>query len=177
LKPIALKDYTKINNQITAPELQVIDDTGKSLGVLSREDALRIARESELDLIEIAPTAKPPVAKIMEYGKFQYQKQKKERDASKKTTATETKGIRVQMGTSPHDLALKAKKISEFLKDRNRVRIDMILRGRAKYMDKAFIKERLGRILTLVEEGYKISEEPKQGPRGISVVIEYDKNK
>lgn len=167
----------RINNQITAAELRVVGETGENLGILSVSDALKIAREKELDLIEIAPTAKPPVAKIMDFGKFQYQEQKKTRNAKKKTREIETKEIQINIGTSQHDLELKAKKISEFLKDGHRVKIELRLKGRAKYLEKDFVQERLNKVLALITEEYKIAQEPKKGPRGINIIIEYVKNK
>lgn len=157
--------------------MRVIDTNGENLGVLSTKDALAIAAGKELDLIEIVPNAKPPVAKIMDYGKFQYQEQKKQKDAGKKIRTTETKSIRIGLGTSQHDLELKAKKISEFLKEKSKVKVDMTLKGRAKYIDKNFINERLTRVLNLITEDYKVNDSPKKGPRGISIVIEYGKNK
>lgn len=167
----------RINNQIFAPELRVIGDKGENLGVLKTADAIKIAREKELDLIEIAPTAKPPVAKIMDYGKFQYQENRKAREAKKKTKDSETKSIQIGIGTSAHDLELKAKKASEFLKQGHRIRVSLILKGRAKYMDKNFIEERLNRVLRLLTENYKVSDGPKRGPRGIMVIIEHVKDK
>jgi len=160
-----------------APELRVIDADGKNLGVLSTKNALSIAAGKELDLIEIVPNAQPPVAKIMDYGKFQYQEQKKQKEAVKKIQTTETKSVRIGLGTSQHDLELKAKKISEFLKEKNKVKIDLVLRGRAKYLDKDFINERLNRILNLITEDYKVSDGPKRGPAGINIIVEYGKNK
>jgi len=165
----------RINNQITAPELRVISDDGENLGVISTEEALKQAKEKELDLIEISPTAKPPVAKIMDYGKFLYQEQKKEKEAAKKSKTVEIKNIKIGIGTSEHDLELKAKKVSEFLKRGDRVKIDLVLRGRAKYLDKNFIEERLKRVLNFVSESHKIADGPRKGPRGISVIIETDK--
>lgn len=153
----------------------VIDENGKSLGILTSGEALKIAKEKELDLIEIAPTANPPVAKIMDYGKFQYQQQKKNKEAVKKTQIIETKSIRINIGTSQHDLELKAKKISEFLRERNRVKIDLILKGRAKFLEKGFLNERLNRVLLFVTENYKIADGPKTVPLGISIIIEYAK--
>ncbi len=144
--------------------------------MIPTEEALKQAKIKELDLIEISPTAKPPVAKIMDYGKFQYQEQKKARDAVKKSKTIEIKNIRIGIGTSEHDLELKARKISEFLKEGDRVKIDLILRGRAKYLDKDFIRERLKRVLDFVSENHKIADGPKQGPKGISAIIETDKN-
>ncbi len=141
--------------------------------MLKISEAITKAKELNLDLIEIAPTAIPPVAKIMDYGKFQYQEQKKHKGP--KTQVTETKGVRISLGTSQHDLELKAKKISKFLKDGHRVRIELILRGRAKYIDKNFIQERIDRLLSLISEAYKISSAPLKGPRGINLTIEKSK--
>jgi translation initiation factor IF-3 len=163
----------KINNQIKSTELRVIDNDGKNLGVFKLEEALETAKEKNLDLIEISPNAKPPIAKIMDFGKFQYQNQKKAKTASEKTHETETKVIQINIGTSLHDLELKAKKISEFLKEKHRVKISLVLRGRAKYLEKDFINERLKRIFPLITENYKIAEDTKKGPAGISIIIEH----
>ena len=155
--------------------MRVISDDGENLGVITTEEALKKAKEKELDLIEISPTAKPPVAKIMDYGKFHYQEQKKVKEAGKKAKTVEIKNIKIGIGTSEHDLELKAKKVSEFLKRGDRVKIDLVLRGRAKYLDKNFIEERLKRVLNFVSESHKIADGPRKGPRGISVIIEIDK--
>lgn len=133
---------------------------------------MRIAKEKGLDLIEISPTANPPVVKIMDYGKWQYQEERKRRESQKKSHEVEVREVRVGMGTSEHDLEMKAKKIGEFLDAGDKVKIDLMLRGRSKYMDRNFIKERLERILHFIPRDYKIADGPKQGPRGIYVMLE-----
>ena len=155
----------------------MIDEEGKSLGVLEVAQALAMAKEKELDLIEISPTAVPPVVKIMDFGKFLYKEKSKLRGANKQGRETETKNIRLHLGTSEHDLALKAKKASEFLKEGNRLKIELMLKGREKYLDKPFLKERLQRIFKLIPENYKVAEDVKGGPRGISMMIERVSNK
>ncbi len=165
----------RINNQIRAQELRVISKDGENLGIISAAEALKIAQDSELDLIEISPTANPPVAKIMDYGKFLYQEQKKANEAKKKAHETETKAVQIGIGTSQHDLELKAKKASDFLKEGHRIKVSLILKGRAKYMDRGFIQERVDRILQLITEDYKITDGPKKGPRGIHLIIEKSK--
>ncbi len=157
--------------------MRVIGKDGENFGVLKIEEALQKAKEQELDLIEISPTATPPVAKIMEYGKYLYQEEKKSREAGKKSHEVETKSVQIGIGTSQHDLGMKVKKIEEFFKEGNRVKINLTLRGRAKYLDKNFINERMKRLLNLLTENYKIADGPKQGPRGLMVIIEHDKNK
>ncbi len=167
-RPYYRNDKTRINGQIRAKELRVVDSEEGNLGVMTLEDALLKARAKGLDLIEISPTAVPPVAKIMDFGKYQYEQNKKK----VKGKFTETKTLQIKIGTGEHDLALKAKQASKFLKDGNRVKIDLFLAGRAKYMEKTFLSERLERILHLISEEYKIADGPKRGPKGLSVVIE-----
>lgn len=133
------------------------------------------AKEAGLDLIEISPSANPPVARIMDFGKYLYQQQKKQKEAAKKSHEVEIKGIQIGLGTSLHDLEMRAKKIDEFLKEGNRVKIGLILRGREKYLDKNFISERMARILNLVSERHKVADGPKKSPRGITVTIEVSK--
>ena len=146
--------------------------TAATSGLLNLVKALEMAKEKGLDLIEISPTANPPIAKIMDYGKYQYKEKKKLQESSKKAREVETKNIRLKIGTSQHDLEFKAKQISEFLKEGNRVKVDLVLRGAAKYLDKNFLKGRIERILPLITENCKIVEGPKQGPIGIGIIIE-----
>jgi len=167
-----LNPKTKINHQIRAKELRVITDTGEILGVLSLSEALKKAEELGLDLIEISPNAEPPVAKIMDYGKYQYQQSKKQKEAKARTHVTETKTLQVKIGTSEHDLELKAKNASKWLKEGHRVKIDLFLVGRTKYADINFKKERLDRVLTLITEEYRLSGEPLKSPKGLSVTLE-----
>ncbi len=162
----------KINHQINAKELRVISDTGEIFGVLSFSDALKKASELELDLIEISPNAVPPVAKIMDYGKFQYQQSKKQKEAKSRVHTTETKSIQIKIGTSEYDLGLKAKNASRWLKDGHRVKIDLFLVGRSKYLDMNFKKERLNRILSLISEEYRVTGEAQKSLKGVSIIIE-----
>jgi translation initiation factor IF-3 len=164
--------HIRINNQITAPELRVLMDDGTNLGVITFKEALDKAREVGLDLIEISPKALPPVAKIMDYGKFQYAENKKLKAAKTKAHTVEIKNIQVQVGTGDHDLELKAKKASAWLKEGNRIKVDLFLPGRTKYMDIKFLKERMDRVLQLITEKYKIADEAKKSPKGLSIIIE-----
>jgi len=123
-------------------------------------------------LIEISPNAVPPVAKITDYGKYQYEENKKLKQAKAKAHNVEVKNIQVKVGTGEHDLSLKAKKASEWLALGNRVRIDLFLPGRSKYLEQNFLKERLERILRLISVEYKIAEPPTKSPKGLTTVIE-----
>lgn len=162
----------RINHFIKAPELRVVTDDGENLGVIPLSEALKLAQSKNLDLIEISPNAVPPVAKIMDYGKFQYDEKKKQKVAKSRTQTSELKNIQVKIGTGDHDLELKAKKASEWLKEGNRVKIDLYLVGRSKYMDINFLKERMERILKLITVEYKVAVPPTKGLKGLSAVIE-----
>jgi len=162
----------RINHQIRVPELRVITDDGQNLGIISISEALKKAQEMNLDLIEISPNAIPPIAKIMDYGKFQYTEKKKLKDSKAKIQNIELKSIQVKIGTDEHDLVLKAEKASEWLKEGHRVRLNLFLSGRAKYLNQTFLKERMDRMLKLITEEYKIAEPVQKSPKGLSTVIE-----
>jgi len=125
-----------------------------------------------LDLIEIGPNATPPLAKIMDFGKYQYETNKKLKKSKASGSRTETKGIQIKIGTGDHDLELKAKAASKWIKEGHRVKVELYLAGRAKYMDEKFLRERLDRVLHLITENYKISDAYKKGPKGLTTTIE-----
>ena len=165
-------EKVRINQQIRAPLLRVVDEKEGNLGVLPTSEALRRAQEKGLDLIEISPNATPPVAKIMDYGRFQYIAQKKGKEARAKSHITETKTIQIKIGTAERDLDLKAKKSSEWLRDGHRVKLNLFLPGRTKYMEQKFLGERMDRILRLISEEYKVAEAPQKSLKGLTIVIE-----
>ena len=169
---MAYEQKARINHQIRAAELRVVGETGENFGVMKMQDALLKAESLGLDLIEISPNANPPIAKIMDFGKYQYAENKKQKAAKAKSHSTEIKSIQVKVGTGEHDLALKAKQASEWLKEGNRVRVNLFLSGRSKYMEMKFFQERIERILRLLTEEYKISDSAKKGPKGVSLMIE-----
>lgn len=167
-----MKDKIRINLAIRAPELRVIGAKGENIGAITRAEALRLAEEANLDLIEISPNANPPVAKIMDYGKYQYELSKKRREIKAKSHVTETKTVQVKIGTGDHDLALKAKRSAEWLLEGHRVKVDLFLWGRYKSMEEGFLKERLERFIKLIPTEYKIAEEMKRSPKGFAVTLE-----
>jgi len=162
----------RTNEQIRAREIRVIGAEGENLGVITPEEALAKAREAGLDLIEISPQAVPPVAKIADYGKFQYEQKKKKSDHKAKSQSTEVKNVQVKINTGKHDLELKAKKASEWLAEGHRVKFDLFLPGRSKYMEDEFLKGRLERMLELITVEYKVAEPPKKSPKGRTMIIE-----
>lgn len=122
--------FTRLNDQIRAPQLRVIDDDGKQLGVLSRQQALDTARERELDLVEISPDADPPVARIVDWGKFNYQRTKQQQKNRKNAKSLDMKQIRFGLRIGAHDLGIKLDRAAKFLQAGHKVKITLVYRGR-----------------------------------------------
>jgi len=120
----------RINNRIRVPEIRVIRDDGEQLGVLPTHEALRLAEERGLDLVEISPRAFPPVCKIMDYGKYKYEQSKKKQQARKHASTVETKEIKFRPKTEGHDMDFKVKHVRRFLEGGNKVRLAVVFRGR-----------------------------------------------
>lgn len=162
----------RINNQIRAKEVRVVLSTGENLGILSLKEAQIMADNEGFDLVEISPKAKPPIVKIVDYGKYKYEQNKKQKKARVNIKATETKAIQIKIGTGDNDLALKARKASNWLQEGHRIKVELFLAGRSKYMPEQFLKERLDRVLRLISEEYKIAQNYKRGPKGPIIIIE-----
>ena len=125
-----IKQELPINGQIRAREVQLIGDEGEKLGVVSLKEALEIAEEKKLDLVLVAPNSKPPVCKIMNYGKHKFEQAKREKESKKKQKALELKEIRVTPNIEEHDFGFKSKNARKFLEDGNKVKITVRFRGR-----------------------------------------------
>ncbi len=119
-----------INEKIRVREVRLIDDSGKQLGVVATVEALRMAREQELDLVEVSPKTNPPVCKIMDYGKFKYQLAKKAHEAKKKQAVVQLKEMKLGLKIEEHDLAFKVKHMKEFLGDGYKVKVIIMFKGR-----------------------------------------------
>lgn len=155
----------KINNQIQSPEIRVIGENGENIGVISRAEALQLAKEKELDLIEISASSNPPVARIMNFDKFRYQKEKEEKKARASQKTKELKGIRITARAAENDLQTRIKKLVEFLEDGHKVEITLALRGREKG-NKDWALKRLQEFLAMIPIPYTLTLPPKQGGRG-----------
>lgn len=169
MRPIQLRS----NNQIRVPEVQLVDEHGKPMGIVKTFDALRLARERDLDLVEVGAQASPPIAKIMDFGKYMYQKSK-EAKARPKVKEQQTKAVRVGFKTGEHDLSFKAQKADEFLQEGHIVKVELTLRGREKaFADKG--KEKLAEFLTRLKTPVTSQGEPRRGPYGWVQMIQKDK--
>ncbi len=171
---MAAVEKVRINREIHALELRVIGAEGENLGVIASSEALKIAVEKGLDLIEISPNAAPPVAKIMDYGKFQYEQKKKDSAQRAKAKVSETKEVQIKVGTGENDMRLKARKAAEWLAEGHRVRAELFLKGRYKGMEEAFLKTRLEKFLLLIPYAYRIADPIVRAPKGFATIIERD---
>ncbi|MCD6528593.1 translation initiation factor IF-3 [bacterium] len=124
--------FYRINNSIRAPELRLIDNNGKHLGIVSREEALKQAQEKNLDLVEISPKADPPVVKIINFGDFKYHLRKQQQKQKAKEKHSEIKGIRLSLRIGKHDKELKINQAKKFLEQGHKIKVEMILKGREK---------------------------------------------
>ena len=157
-----------INHQIKATEVRLIDSEGKQLGIVPLGDALKKAQEDKLDLVQITDKATPPVCKITDYGKYLYQLQKKEKKTQK---SSEIKGIRLRFNISDHDMGIRIKKAVQFLNEGNKVKVDMILRGREKRLSD-FAKNKMNKFIENLNQEIPIKQEAlKKGNRGFSIVV------
>ena len=129
-KEIVISNSIRINNEIKAKELRVIGQDGSQLGIMSLSEALKIAEDHGVDLIEISPNANPPVAKIIDWGKYQYQKMKEQQKNRKNAKTSELKQIRIGLKIGSNDLDIKVRKIREFLNEGHKVRILVCFKGR-----------------------------------------------
>lgn len=160
----------RANERILSPSVSVIDETGKPLGEITLQEALDIARERGYDLVEVAPNAHPPVCKLLDYGKFQYQQAKQEQQAKSKQKKIDIKGVRIGLRTDDHDMTFKKQQVEKFLSKGHKVKIEVFLRGREKaYRDRG--REALGQFIKSVGTPYKVEEEIKGSPSGFSIII------
>ncbi len=159
-----------INNNIRANEVRVVNEDGKQLGVMPLSEALNIAKEKGLDLIQVTEKATPPVCKIGDFGKYLYQLQKKERKI--KSTGGELKEVRVGFNISQHDLETKARQAEKFLTKGDKVKVSMPLHGREKALGN-FAKEKINHFLDFLETliPVKAERELKREPRGFTMII------
>jgi translation initiation factor IF-3 len=163
-------DAHRINELITAKEVRVISSTGEQLGILNTRDALAKAQELELDLVEVAPQAKPPVCKILDYGKFKYKEQKKEAEARKNRSETTTKELRLRYRTDIGDLELKIRQAREFLAEGDKVKFVMRFKGReAMYIDLG--REKLDQIQQSLADVAIVDERSPNSGRQIFVTF------
>lgn len=164
------RDAHRINHHIRVPQVRVITDKGEQLGVLITKEAIRRAEESGMDLVEVAPEAKPPVCKFMDYGKFKYREQKKKAEAKKKRTEVSLKELRLRYRTDQGDLDTKLKHAKEFLEAGDKVKFSMRFRGREiVYLDLGW--EKLNEVKAKLEDIAEVDD--TSPPKGRQIFITF----
>jgi len=159
-----------VNEYIRALSVVVIDDEGNNLGEMPTPEALELAKTRQLDLIEVSPNTKPPVCRVMDYGKFQYQESKQKRLAQAKQKKVETKEVRMGIRTEAHDRDFKRSQVEKFLGKGDKVKIEIILKGREKaHQDLA--RKVILEFVALITVPYKVEEELKHFPGGFNILI------
>ena len=171
-KYTAPKLYYRLNEQITSPKVKLIDDSGNYQGVVATKDAVRMAREKELILVEISPKETPPVAKIMDYGKFKYEKEKTLQKQRAKQKRIETKGIKLSLRIGKHDIEFRKNQALNFLDEGDKVNVNLMLKGRERqHADLA--QNIINNFINLIQENKEIRiEQPltRQGNQ-LSIII------
>lgn len=167
---LAINQSIRINEAIRASELRVIGSDGEQLGIMSRQDALKTAEEAGVDLVEISPNAAPPVAKVVDWGKYQYQKMKEQQKNRKNAKVSELKQMRFGLKIGSGDLEIKLRKIRAFLTAGHKVRIQIFYRGR-EMAHKELGYEMIDKIVALLEDDAILEQKPQMAGRNLSVVV------
>ena len=168
--PTPQKDGPRINRDIRVPAVQLIDGEGQNKGIVPIEDAMKLAEDAELDLVEIVPNASPPVCKILDYGKFRFLEQKKTAEARKKQKIVEIKEIKLRPGIDDHDYETKMKAVRRFFEEGDKVKVTMRFRGREMaHQDIGFrLLEKVKAETTLMA---KVEAEPSMEGRQMVMVL------
>ncbi|MDH3871007.1 MAG: translation initiation factor IF-3 [Gammaproteobacteria bacterium] len=172
----AKKLQHRINENIVAPEVRVINEDGEQLGILPVVEAVKVAGEASLDLVEIAPNAEPPVCRIMDYGKFRFEESKKLQTAKKKQKQTQVKEIKFRPGTDVGDYKIKLRKLVSFLEEGDRTKVTLRFRGREMAHQELGL-ELLQRVKADLEEYGTVEQEPKMEGRLMVMVLAPKKHK
>ena len=160
----------RINEQITASEVRLISSSGKQMGILSIREALIQAEDEGFDLVEVSPDAKPPVCKIIDYGKLKYREQKSKKESKKKQKTIEVKEIKIRPGIDKHDYQVKIKALSKFIAGGNKVKVSMRFKGR-EIEHQHIGKEVLKKLTEEVAEYAKVEVEPKFEGKQIMMIL------
>lgn len=160
----------RVNNRIKVPQVRLIDDRGEQKGVVSTFDALRMARDIGLDLVEISPNSSPPVCKILDYGKYKYDIKKKAHEAKKKQTVIKVKEVKMRPATDDHDIEFKVNHIKRFLEEGDKVKVVVVFKGREMvYQDRG--KAVLERILGEVKDKAKVEQTPNMEGKSMFMLL------
>lgn len=167
---LTISKSIRINEAIRAEQLRVIGPDGDQLGILSRSEALKVAEDAGVDLVEISPNADPPVVKVVDWGKYQYQKMKELQKSRKNAKTVELKQMRMGLKIGANDLEIKLRKIREFLAVGHKVKILIFFRGREMaHQDLGYVM--IDRIVAQLEEDAILEQKPQMAGRNLSIVV------
>jgi translation initiation factor IF-3 len=167
---VAIKKFIRINEKIRVPEVRLIGPEGNQLGVVPIQKALEMSNQYELDLVEVAPQANPPVCRIIDFSKFKYDQEKKEREAKKHQKHGKLKEVRLKPNIDEHDYQVKLKQTIAFLQKRDKVKINLFFRGRqAEHMDLG--RKLLDKFITDTQSNGQLEKEPYLEGRVMSIVV------
>lgn len=169
-QPPSSKDGPRVNHDITAFEVLVIDDEGTQRGIMKKVDAIRLAEEEGYDLVEVAPMAKPPVCRLMDFGKFKYEQQKKAAEARKKQKVIEIKELKMRPTIDDHDYETKMKAAKRFFEEGDKVKFTLRFRGR-EMQHQHLGMDLLNRIRTELDPIAKVEQDPKLEGRQMMMVM------
>ncbi|MCH9012510.1 MAG: translation initiation factor IF-3 [Proteobacteria bacterium] len=164
------RDGPRVNRDIVVAQVRLIDEQGENLGVVSKDEAIERAEEAGMDLVEISPSAEPPVCKILDYGRFKYQDQKKKSEARKKQKTIDIKEIKMRPNIDQHDYDVKMRAINRFIADGDKVKVTMRFRGREMVHQELGLKV-LDRIRDQIDEVAKVEQFPKMEGRQMIMVV------
>ena len=167
---MAIGKSIRINQEIRASQLRVIGPDGSQLGVMGLSEALKIAEEAGMDLIEISPDSDPPVVKILDWGKYQYHKMKEQQKNKKHAKAAELKQMHIGLKIASNDLEIKLRKIREFLQDGHKVKILLVFRGR-EMAHQELGHEMITKIITMLADEVIVEQQPLMAGRNLSIVV------
>lgn len=165
-----IKDQVRVNEMVRAREVRLVDETGAQLGVFSAREAYRIAQERGLDLVEVAPHARPPVCKIMDYGRYKYEQAKREREARKKQKVITIKEVKMRPNIDDHDFAVRQRQAESFLRDGDKVKATIMFRGR-EVVHAQLGKEVLDRLLETVKDICVVERAPRLEGRNMVMIL------
>ncbi|WP_313952284.1 translation initiation factor IF-3 [Accumulibacter sp.] len=173
---MALQKAQRVNEEINAPEVRLVGEDGEALGVMSAREALSLAEEAGLDLVEIAPMARPPVCRIVDFGKFKYQEQKRQHEQRQKQKQVQVKEVKLRPGTDENDYQIKLRNMTRFLEEDDKVKVTLRFRGREMAHQDIGMRQ-IERIRADLQEVALVEQMPKMEGRQMIMVLTPSKKK
>lgn len=164
------KDTLRVNEEIRVREVRVVSSKGEQLGIMVTREAIRIAAEQQLDLVEVAPTAKPPVCRIMDFGKYKYEQQKRDKETKKKQKIVTLKEVKLRPGIEDHDFGVKLKNAQRFLADGDKVKITIMFRGR-ELSHPELGRQLLNKMADLLKDTVNVERDPKLEGKNMIMIV------